>query len=445
MKKKRILTIVFLFAALVASFSVNVRETEAARAKTYTVTPNKIPSSVKKSSAYNKNTKNWLQLQYYLKALQKGGGKLVLKKGTYTISNTLYVPSNTTIELKEGAVLKKINKAKGKIKPSKNMFMLVSYNKKDKKNASSLYNGPKNIKFIGHGKKSVIDLSYIEGAHGISASHNQNITFENITFKGENGGHYIELAGTKNVKIRKNRFLTSKESTRSKLYNKEAINIDTADAATGGFTLGWSKKDQTPNVNIYISNNVFDGSNRAIGTHKYSQKKDDKGKYSLNSENVYHQNIQIKDNVFQNIYDNAVFMLNWKNTVIDRNRFINIGTKNRRGTNTARHAIAGGGVLGVSITNNRFSNVASSVVYFRRTANNKSGSQYYPVLVYVTDAELEKMKSNTIESCGRDLIYAEYDILMFKGDGERSRENAYGMDLQTKTILPQIYEPDNQY
>lgn len=440
MKKRSIWMTAFLFAALAVSLSVNVRQTEAAKTKTYTVTPNKIPSSVKKSSVYNSNTKNWLQLQYYLKALQKGGGKLVLKKGTYKISNTLYVPSNTTIELQEGVVLKKINKAKGKIKPSKNMFVLVSYNKKDKKNASSRYNGPKNIKFIGHGKKSVIDLAYIEGAHGISASHNQNITFENITFKGENGGHYIELAGTKNVKIQKNRFLTSKESTRSKLYNKEAINIDTADAATGGFKLGWSKKDQTPNVDIFIRDNVFDGSNRAIGTHKYSQKKDAAGKYSLQSKNVYHQNIQIKNNVFRNIYDNAVFMVNWKDTVIECNSFSNIGTKNKRDTTTARHAIAGGGVCGVSITDNHFTNVASSVIYFRRTANNGSGSKYYPVLVYVTDSELENMKSNTVDSCERDYIYREYDILMFKGDGERSRENAFGMDLQTKTVLPQLYE-----
>ena len=432
MKKRHILRTVVLLAALCAAFTVNPRRTQAAKAKTYTITPNKIPAGIKKSSAYNKNTKNWLQIQYYLKKLQKGGGKLILKKGTYKISNTLYVPSNTTIELKEGAVLKKINKAKGKIKPAKNMFVLVSYNKKDKKNASAKYNGPKNIKFIGHGKGSVIDLSYIEGAHGISASHNQNVTFENITFKGENGGHYIELAGAKNVTIRNNRFLAAKSNTKSNFYNKEAINIDTTDKETGGFKLGWSKKDQTPNVNIFIYNNLFDGVKRAIGTHKYSQKKDDKGKYTIHSKNVYHQNIQIKNNTFQNIYDNAVFMVNWKDTVIDSNRFIKIGLKNKRDTNTARHAVAGGGVTGLTLVNNRFSQVASSVVYFRRTANNGGGGQYYPVLVYVTDSELEQMKSNKISDCGRDKDYQSYDILMFKGNGERRKENAYGMDLQTK-------------
>lgn len=435
MKKRKLWMSIFLLAVFAAVFAANPKQAEAAKKKTYTVGPNTIPASVKKSSAYNKNTKNWLQLQYYLKKLQSGGGKLVLKKGTYKISNTLYVPSNTTIELKAGATLKKINKAKGKIKPANNMFVLVSYNKKDKKNASAKYNGPKNISFIGHGKTSVIDLGYIQDAHGISASHNQNVTFSNITFKGENGGHYIELAGTKNVTIKNNRFLASKDSTKSKFYNKEAINIDTADANTGGFKLAWSKKDQTPNVNISIIDNEFDGMNRAIGTHKYSQKKDSKGKYSINSKNVYHQNIQIKNNVFKNIYDNGIFMVNWKKTTITNNQFTDIGVKNKRDTNTARHAIAGGGVTGVTITNNTFTRVASSVIYFRRTANNGTGSQYYPVMVYVTEQELEAMKSNEVIDCDRDVSYSNYDVLLFGGNGERSRENVYGMDLQTKTIF----------
>ncbi|MDO4555231.1 MAG: right-handed parallel beta-helix repeat-containing protein [Lachnospiraceae bacterium] len=435
MKRKNLILAAAFVLLVAGTFFTGSKQVEAAKAKTYTISPNKIPAEVKKSSAYNSNTKNWLQLQYYLKKLQSGGGKLVLKKGTYKISNTLYVPSNTTIELKAGATLKKINKAKGKIKPAKNMFVLVSYNKKDKKNASSKYNGPKNIKFIGHGETSVIDLGYIEGAHGISASHNQNLTFENITFKGENGGHYIELAGAKNVVIKNNRFLAAKDSTRSKLYNKEAINIDTADSNTGGFTLSWSKKDQTPNVNISIYNNTFDGVNRAIGTHKYSQKKDAKGKYSASSKNVYHQNITIRSNTFKNVYDNAIFIMNWKDTTIDSNQFTKLGLNNKRSTNTARHAIAGGGVTGMTITNNNFSQVAGSVVYFRRTSNNGGGSQYYPVLVYVTESELEKMVNNTVADCERDPSYYSYDILMFKGDADRTLEGAYGMDLLTKEIL----------
>ena len=93
MKKRKLWMFIFLFAAFAAVFAANPKQAEAAKKKTYTIGPNTIPSSVKKSSAYNKNTKNWLQLQYYLKKLQNGGGKLVLKKGTYKISNTLYVPS----------------------------------------------------------------------------------------------------------------------------------------------------------------------------------------------------------------------------------------------------------------------------------------------------------------------------------------------------------------
>jgi hypothetical protein len=424
----------FLFIFATAGLLTKPIQADAAKKKTYVVSPNKIPAKVKRSSAYNATTKNWLQIQYYLKLLQNGGGKLILKKGTYKINNTLYVPSNTTIELEEGVTLKKTYKKQG-VKPAKNMFVIVSYNKKDKKNASSKYNGPKNVTFIGHGETSVIDLGYIDGAHGISSSHNQNVTIENITFKGENGGHYIELAGTKNATIQNNRFLASKVSTRNKYYNKEAINIDTADANTKGFKLTWSKKDMTPNVNVLITNNTFDGMNRAIGTHKYSQKKDSKGKYSINSKNVYHQNIQITNNVFKNIYDNAIYMVNWKNTTISENQFTNIGQVNNRDTATARHAIVGGGITGITISDNQFEKVASSVIYFKVMKNNGSGSQYYPVFVYVTWKELQTMENNQVINCGYDPYYPDYDVLVFGGDGERKRTNAYGADLLTKTLF----------
>jgi hypothetical protein len=176
--------------------------------------------------------------------------------------------------------------------------------------------------------------------------------------------------------------------------------------------------------------------NRAIGTHKYSQNKDSAGNYSSSSKNVYHQNIQIKNNVFKNIYDNAIYMVNWKNTTISKNQFTNIGQECNRDTTTARHAIAGGGITGITISNNQFNKVASSVIYFKVMRNNGSGKQYYPVFVYVTEKELETMKSNQVTDCERDPYYEEYDVLLFGGDGERSWMNAYGMDLLTKTIFP---------
>ena len=450
MKKKIFVTTMMFFAMLFMVCAFTPQQAEA-KTKTYTIKgPNHVPAAVKKSSSYTSATKNWLQIQYYLKKLQKGGGKLVLEKGTYNINNTLYVPANTTIELMPGATLKKTSKTvkigKTKIKPANNMFVLVSYNKKDKKNASKDYKGPGNIKFIGHGETSVIDLSYVKDAHGISASHNQNVTFEGLTFKGENGGHYIELAGTKNVTIQNNYFGASKSSTHSKFYNKEAINIDTADSVTKGFTLAWSKKDQTPNVNITITDNVFDGMNRAIGTHKYSQKKDSKGKYSKNSKNVYHQDIKITNNEFKNIYDNAIFMVNWKNTTIDNNTFTNIGVNNKRKTSTARHAIGGGGVVGITITNNTFTKVVNgSAVALKRTANSGTGSKYYPTQVYVTDEEMELMKTNNVVDCtgetgsyGTNSNYKNYDVLIILGDADRGKagSTSWGINLKTKEIIP---------
>ena len=53
-----------------------------------------------KNSTYNKYTKQYYMLRSYLERLEsKGGGTLILTKGQYVITNTLYVPSNVTIIL----------------------------------------------------------------------------------------------------------------------------------------------------------------------------------------------------------------------------------------------------------------------------------------------------------------------------------------------------------
>lgn len=83
---------------------------KASAAKTYTITPKSstYKDCYKKATAYNSSTKQYFLIRSYLELLEKkGGGKLVLKKGTYKITNVLYIPSNVTIELKDGVVIKK--------------------------------------------------------------------------------------------------------------------------------------------------------------------------------------------------------------------------------------------------------------------------------------------------------------------------------------------------
>ena len=92
--------------------------TEAATYKTYKISTKTKPVDKKytKSKNYNSNTKHYYMLKSYLEKLEKnGGGTLVLEKGVYKITNTLCIPSNVTVRLRKGAVLKKIVNANIKV------------------------------------------------------------------------------------------------------------------------------------------------------------------------------------------------------------------------------------------------------------------------------------------------------------------------------------------
>lgn len=426
MKYKNILRFLLLFFSvlIITAASDNV----AYAKKNYTVTPKKAASAAKKyKTIYNKNTKHYLGLNEYLEKMQKkGGGTLTIKKGTYVISNSIYVPSNVTIVFENGVVFKKIKKTGTYYKASGSMWQICPRNKSKKKNSVGKYNGSKNVTFKCNGKV-VFDMNGIEGI-GIIAAHCKNIDISGITFKGMNGNHYIEVNGTNGAYIHGCSFTKAKASTLNKFYMKEAINIDLADAKTNGLPLKWVKKDKTPCMNIKIENNVFDGTTRGVGTHKYSQGND--------GNPIYHQNIVIHNNVFKNIYDNGIFALTWKNTTITNNTFTNIGMTNMKSYSSGAHAISGGGIVGMTITNNSFSKIKRNAIYFGIQQNVGGGSEYKKVGVELTLEETEAMRNNTASECGNDIndIFAGYDILYFKGTGSRSKENAVGMNLNDGTI-----------
>ncbi len=417
---------------LVAFLAFSITFTNTAHAKVnYTVTPNKLTKEVKKSYGryYTKYIKDFSGLNLYLEKMQKaGGGTLTIKKGTYKITNAIYVPSNVTIIFEDGVVFQKIMKTgRTDIKATTSMWNICPRDKGRKVASVSKYNGSKNVKFIAKGKV-VFDMKGVGGV-AITAAHNKNIEISGITFKGMNGGHYIEVNGTNKVYIHDCTFEKGKASTLSKYYVKEAINIDLADKKTGGLSAQWVKQDKTPCKNIRIANNVFDGMSRGVGSHKYSE--NNKGKQ------IYHQKITIENNTFKNNYDNGIYVLSWKNTVIRNNIFENIGNKSNQSYSAGRHAIAGSGIEKITITGNTFKNINRNPVYFIRKSNVGGGSCYKAVTVKITKKETEMMLKNKAINCGDDenSNYAGYDILYFRNSGTKNRTNGVGVKLSTGEIF----------
>lgn len=311
MRKRIILSLIVLVMAVVV-FGTDAE----AKKKNYVVGPNTaVSGKYVKSKDLNKQTKHYFMLRYYMDQLEKnGGGTLTVKKGTYKITNILYVPSNVTIRFCDGVkFVKTKNVGKAGFQAADGIFQVVPYKLSQKSRKGRGYSGSHNVKFTGEGKV-IFDLKYVKNSKAIVTAHCKEVEIENITFLNMNTGHFLEVDATKNLTVRNCVF---RGVAVNSPYTKEAINIDTPDPVTGGVNLSWSSLDKTPESAVVIENCTFENLQRGIGTHKYSQKKSG-GKWSVN---CYHTDITIKNNTFSHIKDTGIFMLNWKSVKILGNKF----------------------------------------------------------------------------------------------------------------------------
>lgn len=389
-KKGRIIASFFIFLLMLFCLPFGYGESGTRAAElvsqvTYTVKATSLPyhNNYTKLSTYNDKTRQYYLLRSYLERLEKkGGGILILTKGTYSITNTLYVPSKVTILLKDGVTLQKGNDTgTSKFSASKSMFQLAAPSRSKIAGGYSGYNGEHDIRFLGEGD-AVIDMNYEKGSIGIIFAHNSEVTVRGITFTNMQGGHFIELDASRSVLFENNTFTGHKPSDTG---IKEAINLDTPDISTGGLHVAWTSYDCTPNLDIVIQNNSFRDLERAIGTHKYSGGK-------------YHENIQILNNTIEDTDSDAIRILNWKTPTITGNTIKNVNS----GKGTER-AILASGVIHPVFRDNTFIHSARSI-QLMPWKNSGPGSQYDITYNEVDATDLGQMLKNNLEDVGEPFI-----------------------------------------
>lgn len=380
-----IAVVLFIFAGTESSSNAKAKTTKK---PTYTLTAKTkvLDTKMKRFSTYNSNTKTYYMLRSYLEKLEKtGGGKLVLKKGTYTVTNSLYVPSNVTIQLEDGVKIVKGNKTGvASMPPSNSIFQFIRPSKANKKHVYGKFNGEKNIKLIGKGN-ATIDIKYDFRSLGIVMGHNSNITIDHIQFKNMNGGHFIELDASNHVVIKNSTFTSSKHWEG---HDKEGINLDTPDLATQGFTHDWSKYDKQANNDVLITNNVFDSLDRAIGTHKYS-------------EGSLHKKVVIRNNSIQNMRSDAIRVMNWSSPIIEKNSFMAIGDK--KNPYDITRGILLSGVSNPTIQLNTF-NTVPRAMQFMVWKNDGPGSEYNVIYNQLNDANKKAIQNNKYVNVNEDYI-----------------------------------------
>lgn len=420
MKRNYLLILATLVLFLGVFILSNTSAVKAKAKPTYTVSPgsNTYKGDLMNYSTYNSNTKHYYLLRSYLERMEEtDGGTLVLKKGTYTVTNTLYVPSNVTIKLQNGAkIVKGTKSGTTQFKAAKSIFQLVRPSRSKQTGVYGGYKGEKNISFIGYGS-ATIDMKYVKNGIAIIAGHNQNISIKNIRFQNMKSGHFIEIDATKNATISNNKFMNSKPSTNR---NKEAINIDTPDKATNGWSQKWSNFDRTPNSKLTIKKNTFYNLDRAIGTHKYSGGK-------------YHDHVVIKNNKIEKMRQDAIRVMNWSNATIANNTFkdVNPGPKNDR------RGILVSGAHNPTFKNNVFENIPRAM-QFTTWKNSGPGSKYKVTHNKLNAANKKALATNTVINYMEDFIRINHKYLKY------DKKNTDYVNVKT-AIFSDLLEDDSGY
>ena len=402
MTRKNIKLVICSLICTIVLVCSSVNISQAATSYTLKPTSKTYKNLFVKNSTYNKYTKQYYMLRSYLERLEsKGGGTLILTKGQYVITNTLYVPSNVTIILNNGATIVKGTKTgTSKLSPSKSLFQIVSKKNSNKNGSTSKYTGSKNVKIIGKGN-AAIDLKNYKNSVGIVAGHNNSLRIEGITFKNMYDGNFIRVAGSTKVTITKNKFSNSKASSSK---SAEAIKLSVPDKTTGDFNYTWSKLDKTPNKTVTISDNTFTNLDRAIGSKKYTQ-------------DVYNESIVISNNSINKTRTDAIQMLNWKNTTIEKNTIKNVDDEEE-----TYSAIVGGGVVNPTIRNNTIENVARPM-QFMPEKNTLKGSDYAITYNTISSKNITNLKNNVGINLSEYYIYINKEYNEFDSNIQKVELN----------------------
>jgi hypothetical protein len=324
---------------------------QASPGATYRVSPSsRILGKLAGYKSVNKQTRAYYLIRSYMQRFEaEGGGTLILGPGRYVISNTIYVPSNTTIRLSAGTTLVK-GKRTGtkKFSASNSMFMLIEASRGKKKGAVGGHDGASGITITGAGEgRSVIDLDDVRNSLAIIAGHNQDVTISGISFQRMNNNHFIEMDACLDCEISGNEFLDAARGSRD---TAEAINLDTPDPRTRGFGSIWSKQDGTANDRVTITRNRFDGVPRALGTHNFTARE-------------YHSDIVVTGNTITDTSDDAIHIMNWANPTF---------TGNTIGSGRGSVGIRACGTTNPTISGNTFEESAAAVVF--RTCRGENGT-----------------------------------------------------------------------
>lgn len=347
MKRKVAAAGILLACGVVCGLAQHPGKAQAAGKYTISKSTKPCNTSYRKLRSYNSKTKHYYTIKSYLEKLKsRGGGTLVLKKGTYKVCSTLVIPSNVTIQLKSGAKLKKTYvTGSSALKPTKTLFKLGSKAKD--------YKGTKKVSITG-AKNATIDLGQVSNATAIDMAHNYNVNISKIQFKGKKGGAYINIAGSKKVKVENCSFTNGAKKSGDKFETAITVNSE----------------GSTPCLNVKVQSNTFQKLESGIASTKYKK-------------TAYSTKISIKKNTFTDMENSAIKGKMWDSPVITSNT-----VKRTDNTNATSSAVRLYSIKDPEVSKNTIQNCSYAVNISRASSVDNTISQ----------AKITSMKNNKVKS-----------------------------------------------
>ena len=306
---------------------------------TVTITPKSKPYKnqyVKNKNLYNSRTRSFWTIYSYMELFSGlDSSVLVLKKGTYNMPGTIWVPSNTRIYLKDGVKINKTYDSNGVyLEDAYRLFIFTDPQTTQYRNYANGYFNVSNASVIGKGKVT-INL-FTPDSIAFSALHCKNIRIQGVCVNllAGNGKGFL-LNGCKNVTL-------SKCTVKGAASEARGVYIDLC-CSKGYDDYYWTKRDNTPCSGITISGCTFKNLMFGVFSDRFMK-------------NVYQKNIVINKCTFKNIFCDAVYMMNWNKPVITKNLFSTI-SKGAVCVEEPYVAIRFYGVQKPTITGNTFHNV----------------------------------------------------------------------------------------
>ncbi|WP_026498841.1 right-handed parallel beta-helix repeat-containing protein [Butyrivibrio sp. WCD2001] len=214
---------------------------------------------------------------------------IVLQKGqTYQLTEILFLRDNLTIDLNGGT----IQKDSGTILMTQGPA------------PAGKYDGYKNITI----KNGTIKRSGSAKDGLVIIGHATNVTFEKVTFSDANDAHMLEIGACKDVKVTGCTFKDGHYSSNEDKGEYEAFSMDISNSAN--FPVGPS--DNYACENVTVTDCIFSNVRRAFGGHR------------VVSGHLF-DNIIVKNCQFNNISGTALEAVGFKNSVIEGNKFNQVG------------------------------------------------------------------------------------------------------------------------